>query len=227
MFTCPTDEIHSLYLDNELPQNYVESYEAHIASCDKCRARLEKLKLLHEAFSSDASDITPDKEFLDKSYERLMLKMKYSKNAGRSYKRMSRGWKIAIPAIAAAAVLATVIPIGINSGNRGVRTMSATSSLYSQMPSPVSEQLAEVSYGAENGFAFNNSMQSVLPTNVSNNTAVSSRDAATKLLKDLEVFPPKFEGESKTISIRITVPGDDDVPVTTEIELPLDVTGQQ
>ena len=46
------------------------------------------------------------------------------------------------------------------------------------------------------------------------------------MIKDVEVFRPKFDGESKTISIRITVPGDDDVPVTTEIEVPLDVTGQ-
>ena len=40
MFTCPTNEIHSLYLDNELPQNYVAEYEAHIVSCEKCKAAL-------------------------------------------------------------------------------------------------------------------------------------------------------------------------------------------
>ena len=34
MSTCPTKEIHSLYLDNELPQNHKEEYEAHIAGCE-------------------------------------------------------------------------------------------------------------------------------------------------------------------------------------------------
>ena len=28
MFTCPEDDIHSIYLDNELPPNFVAEYEA-------------------------------------------------------------------------------------------------------------------------------------------------------------------------------------------------------
>ena len=40
MFTCPTNEIHSLYLDKELPQNYIAEYEAHIANCEKCKATM-------------------------------------------------------------------------------------------------------------------------------------------------------------------------------------------
>lgn len=221
MYTCPTNEIHSLYLDNELPQNHKEQYEAHIASCEKCKASLEKLRAIREVFAKDAAAITPDEKFMDASFDRLMLKMKYSKTAGRVYKPVNRAWKIAIPAIAAAAVLALVIPIGLGSGRRGVKTMSATSSIYSQVPAQVSEQLTSVSMGGENGFAFSEGIQDSFVTNVSNTSG-----AASKLIKDVEVFRPKFEGDSKTISIRITVPGDDDVPVTTEIEVPLDVTGQ-
>ena len=221
MYTCPTNEIHSLYLDNELPQNHKEQYEAHIASCEKCKASLEKLRAIREVFAKDAAAITPDEKFMDASFDRLMLKMKYSKTAGRVYKPVNRAWKIAIPAIAAAAVLALVIPIGLGSGRRGVKTMSATSSIYSQVPAQVSEQLTSVSMGGENGFVFSEGIQDSFVTNVSNTSG-----AASKLIKDVEVFRPKFEGDSKTISIRITVPGDDDVPVTTEIEVPLDVTGQ-
>lgn len=221
MYTCPTNEIHSLYLDNELPQNHKEQYETHIASCEKCKASLEKLRAIREVFAKDAAAITPDEKFMDASFDRLMLKMKYSKTAGRVYKPVNRAWKIAIPAIAAAAVLALVIPIGLGSGRRGVKTMSATSSIYSQVPAQVSEQLTSVSMGGENGFAFSEGIQDSFVTNVSNTSG-----AASKLIKDVEVFRPKFEGDSKTISIRITVPGDDDVPVTTEIEVPLDVTGQ-
>ncbi len=226
MYTCPTNEIHSLYLDNELPQNHKEQYEAHIASCEKCKAALEKLRTVREVFAKDSAAITPDEKFMNASFDRLMLKMKYSKTTLRSggmgrMNNRSRVWKIAVPALAAAAVLALVIPIGLGSGRRGVKTMSATSSVYSQVPPQVSEQLTSVSMGGENGFAFTEGMQDSFVTNVSNTS-----DAASRLIKDVEVFRPKFEGDSKTISIRITVPGDDDVPVTTEIEVPLDVTGQ-
>ena len=225
MSTCPTKEIHSLYLDNELPQTHKEQYEAHIAACDKCRAEYEKLRAVRAVFEKDAQAVSPDKAFLDASYERLMLKMKYSKNVGHtaSHRVSSRTWKIAIPAIAAAAVLALAIPLRFAVGRANVKTMSATSSLYSQVPSQVSEQVSNVAFNGEGSFGFDEGIQSILPsvTNVGNSSV-----AASKLIQDVEVFRPNFDEEKKTISIRITIPGNDDVPVTTEIEVPLDVTGQ-
>ena len=223
MSTCPTKEIHSLYLDNELPQNHKEQYEAHIASCPACKAQLEKLRAVRDVLKADADVISPDKKFMDESYERLMLKMKYSKNAGHSsYSRANLcSWKVIVPAAAAVAVLALAIPLRLATGRAGVKTMSATSSIYSQVPSQVSEQLENVAFAGENVFGFNTTSQDARITNVSN-----SSTAASKLIQDVEVFRPKFDGEEKTISIRITVPGNDDVPVTTEIEVPLDVTGQ-
>ena len=223
MYTCPTNEIHSLYLDNELPQNYVEQYEAHIAACDSCKAQLERLRAVRGIFSADADAISPDKKFLDKSYERLMLKMKYSKNTGHAnYSKVNlRSWKIIVPAVAAVAVLALAIPLRLAIGRSGAKTMTATSSIYSQVPSQVVDQLENVAFNGESIFGLNASGQDSRITNVSNSSA-----AASKLIQDVEVFRPKFEEEEKTISIRITIPGNDDVPVTTEIEVPLDVTGQ-
>ncbi len=225
MSTCPTKEIHSLYLDNELPQNHKEQYEAHIAGCEKCRAELEKLRAVRDVFKGDADSISPDKKFMDESYDRLLLKMKYSKHAGHThYSKVNvRSWKIIVPAAAAVAILALAIPLKLATGRAGVKTMSATSSIYSQVPSQVTEQLSSVAFGGENSFdnAFGLSQDSLV-TNVSN----KQRGAASKLIKDVEVFRPNFDGEQKTISIRITIPGNDDVPVTTEIEVPLDVTGQ-
>ena len=225
MSTCPTKEIHSLYLDNERPQSHKEQYEAHLAACDKCRAEYEKMRAVRGVFQKDSDLISLDKKFMDASYERLMLKMKYSKNTGHSSapKVSSRTWKIIVPAAAAIAILALAIPLKLAVGKAGVKTMSATSSLYSQVPSQVSEQLSSVDFGG---------IQSVLPangfdgqearvTNVSNPS-----DAALQLIRDVEVFRPDLEGDQKTIRIKISVPGYDDVPVTTEIEVPLDVTGQ-
>lgn len=227
MSTCPTKEIHSLYLDNELPQKHKEEYEAHIASCEKCRAELEKLRAVGDLFKADAASVSPDKAFMDASYERLMLKMKYSKNAGHTgYSKTNlRSWKIIVPVAAAVAILALAIPLKLATGRAGVKTMSATSSIYSQVPSQVTEHLSSVAFGADNAFASNRAFgltQDSLVTNVSNKGG-----AASKLIKDVEVFRPNFDAEQKTISIRITIPGNDDVPVTTEIEVPLDVTGQE
>ena len=224
MSTCPTKEIHSLYLDNELSQNHKEQYEAHIAACESCKAQLEKLRAVRAVFQKDSELISPDKKFVDESYERLMLKMKYSKNSGRvNFSRVNlRSWKVIVPAAAAVAVLALAIPLKLATGRAGVKTMSATSSIYTQMPSQVSEQLENVAFAGENIFGFNaNNIQDARVTNVSNPSG-----AASKLIQDVEVFRPKFDGDEKTISIRITIPGNDDVPVTTEIEVPLDVTGQ-
>ena len=44
MYSCPTDDIHSVYIDNELPQNYVSDYENHLKVCPKCSAKVEQLK---------------------------------------------------------------------------------------------------------------------------------------------------------------------------------------
>ena len=198
MSTCPTKEIHSLYLDNELPQNHKEQYEAHLAACDKCRAEFEKLRAVRAVFQKDIEAVAPDKAFLDASYERLMLKMKYSKNTGHTVapKISSRTWKIAIPAIAAAAVLALALPLSFAVRRANVKTMSATSSLYSQIPSQVTEQVENVAFGGQNVFGLNATNQDSLVTNVGN-----SGTAASQLIKDVEVFRPAFDDPSRAVHI--------------------------
>jgi hypothetical protein len=44
-----------------------------------------------------------------------------------------------------------------------------------------------------------------------------------QLIKDVDVFRPAFS-EDKTISIRITIPGIGQVPVTAEVKLPVNVS---
>lgn len=42
MYTCPTDDIHSIYLDGELPDIYRKEYEAHIKTCSECEKKIAK-----------------------------------------------------------------------------------------------------------------------------------------------------------------------------------------
>lgn len=240
MSTCPTSELHTLYLDKEMPQAYLAEYEEHIKSCEKCQKELGKLKKLNALFAEDAADITPSKDFLDQSYERLMVKMNYSKTTKKAPSFASRSFKYVIPVVAAAAVFAFAVPVGINALRGGsVKTLTATSSIYSQVPSQVSSQISNVALASEKGMIISGNLtQPVIPYSSFETTAENSyvstvsntANSETKLIKEVDVFRPTFEGEipsgEKTISIRITIPGSDNVPVTAEIAVPLDVTGQ-
>ena len=81
MSTCPEKDIHSIYLDNELPAAYVAEYEAHIAECPKCRAQLEKLRMMHRVFSQDSKSMELSKRDLDDSFNRLQARLSYSRHA--------------------------------------------------------------------------------------------------------------------------------------------------
>ena len=48
MYSCPTDDIHSIYLDKELPFEYQKLYEEHIRGCPECSRKLERMKKIKE-----------------------------------------------------------------------------------------------------------------------------------------------------------------------------------
>ena len=79
MSFCPSNDIHSIYLDNELPLEFKAEYEKHVENCPACKAKLEKLRELNSVFEMDAKAITPDSHYMDESFERLKIKMSYSK----------------------------------------------------------------------------------------------------------------------------------------------------
>ena len=118
MFHCPENDIHSIYLDGELPQNFVKDYEAHLASCDKCRAKLEKLKKIHAAFAADSKSLDVDQAVKAQSFERLQSRMRFSKvvKASEPNKNIVRLGQFVPLAAAAAAVFALVLPVRMKAG---------------------------------------------------------------------------------------------------------------
>ncbi|MBR6152803.1 MAG: zf-HC2 domain-containing protein [Treponema sp.] len=80
MSTCPEKDIHSIYLDNELPAAYVAEYEAHIAACPECKAKLEKLRMMHKVFSQDSKSMELSQRDLDDSFNRLQARLSYSRH---------------------------------------------------------------------------------------------------------------------------------------------------
>ena len=103
MYTCPTDDIHSIYLDGELPDIYLKEYEAHVKTCSECAKKLQKLQKLRSLFKSDSEMLTPDKIAMDESFKRLNTKLHYSKNTTYVYKVSKNAVFGSIAAAAAAA----------------------------------------------------------------------------------------------------------------------------
>ncbi len=113
MYTCPTDDIHSIYLDGELPDIYLKEYEAHIKTCSKCEKKLQKLQTLQNLFKSDSRMLTPDKIDMEESFKRLNTKLHYSKNTTYVYK-VSKNAVFGSIAAAAAAIFIIASPFREN-----------------------------------------------------------------------------------------------------------------
>lgn len=224
MSFCPTKDIHSIYLDNEMPEIYKAEYESHVATCKKCQQELNKIKVLHTLLSSDADVVTPDSHYAEQSFERLQLKMRYSNSTKKSNDQNKFQIKYAVSAMAAAAIFALIIPVRFLNNNVQ-KTNAITTNISSAVP------LANnVSFnGGRSRVISGNIHESIIPSAYKGNASlvrnVSSypNSVEKQLIKDVDVFRPAFS-EDKTISIRITIPGIGQVPVTAEVKLPVNVS---
>ena len=140
MFHCPENDIHSIYLDGELPENFVKDYEEHVASCDKCRAKLEKLKAVRAVFAADSKSLDVDAVFKAQSFERLQSRLRFSRvvKASEPNKNIVR-MKTFVPlaAAAAAVIFAFFVPIRMNGAGavKGVdESVLAVSNIKAQKP---------------------------------------------------------------------------------------------
>ena len=236
MSFCPSKDIHSVYLDNELPEIYKAEYESHIASCPKCKAELEKIKGLRSLLASDSDSLNLSSDFLDKSYERLMIKMSYAKNTGKKSdgKINLRTITYAASGIAAAALLAIVLPVRAASVKSD--SLASTAAIASLNQAAVSNVATSFTPPANN-VSFNSGNDMVISGNISESVLsrnhgprqahaqiqnVSANANPGKIIRGVEVLRPDFEHD-ETISIKITLPGVDSLPVTAEIQLPAEV----
>ena len=190
MYSCPTDDIHSIYFDGELPLSYARDYEEHLKNCKTCSEKLDKFKKMKELFKADEKSITPDSQFLDESYKRLMTKMSYSKNT-----RFVHEWpvsKIVTGVAAAAAVLvAVILPVKLLPS----KSASASSVNVAQLVPVERPQTTSIS-----------NKNIVINGNINDNLAQTVSTGALKntSLADVDVFRPDFHDSN---TIKITVPG--------------------
>lgn len=220
MSFCLSKDIHSIYLDKELPENYKLEYEEHVKNCPECQKELNKLKLIHDALKSDSDSIKLDDDFLEKSYERLQIKMAYKNNVTKARRTSNVNIKYGLTAVAAAALFALVIPVSLNSNKKNsVTTQPALASV-----SSVSQISNSTSAIAANNVSINSGRNvlvsgNMLDTVIRPEAGIDNGKTLVKKAKDVEVLRPELEDE--TISIRISVPGLGEIPVVTEINLPM------
>lgn len=237
MSFCPSKDIHSVYLDNELPEVYKAEYEAHIAVCKKCAKELEILKALRSELKADAKAITPDSHFMDESFNRLMTKMSYSKNVKKAYPSESKKIKhylYPLSAVAAAAVFAFILPFGLNSKqtssvvNQAAYTPLVSSISGAQTINPTGGIKAIGSTKANN-VAYDSGKIMTVSGNIqranfsSNNQTQPENGEITTAVKYASILRPDIFEEEDAISIRITVPGMNNSPIVTEMTLPMNV----
>ena len=218
MSFCPSKDIHSVYLDGELPENYKAEYELHISHCEKCRKELESLKAVRALFKADSDSIKLDDKFMDESFQRLQIKMAYSRNIGKvPEKSPFKVISYVASGVAAAAVLALVLPLGLKSNKAS--TEASTVSAVPLIKTVSSNTVNNVSYDSGRSVAISGNIQDVV---LSSEKQRKNSSSFTKNVSDVDVLRPDFQDEA--ISIKITVPGMGDIPVTTEINLPVDMT---
>lgn len=207
MYSCPTDDIHSIYLDNELPLNFLKEYETHIESCPKCKAKLEALRKIKNVFKQDSKTIQIDNQFMEQSFERLQTKLRYSKNTVkiREFPISEKTLRWGMTA-AAAVIIAAVLPITVSNATKANSAQNTNIASITPVTRPQSEPI-------------NQSV--VIKGNLYNNFAqtVGTRSVLNSALTNVDVLRPDFD--DKKIHINITVPGiDDKNQQTIEINLP-------
>jgi len=228
MSFCPSKDIHSVYLDGELPENYKAEYELHISHCEKCRKELEQLKALHSLFKADSDSLNLDQHFMDESFQRLQIKMAYSRNVGKlPQKSPFKVISYVASGIAAAAVLALVLPVGFKANKADAAQNPAVSSLI-QSVNPVSAvPITAVSANttSANNVGFDSGRSMVVSGNIKDVVLSSEKQRKNKSfvknVNDVDVLRPDFQDEA--INIKITVPGMGDFPMTTEINVPMEL----
>ena len=234
MSFCPSDDIHSIYIDNELPDDYKKQYEAHVNNCPDCQRKLSLLKGVSALLRQDAASVCPDRHYIDESFDRLQIKMSYRKNSFENNKKHKYNFGYLIGA-AAAIVVALIVPVRLANVQKNQNNsiyyvnpamVSVPNGSIAQVPvnSVISSKLAGKS-SFVNNVAFDSGKSVVFSGNIHDNVFSSdSQNNPQSFARDVvnaAVLKPELEDNS--ISIRITIPGVGQIPVTTEITFPLDV----
>lgn len=195
MSTCPSNDIHSVYLDGELPPEFKAKYEEHLASCKKCQKIMESLKRSHDFLQNDANDVPPLP--MSESFERLQSRMRYARIAKTVYIFPKCNLKYAA-GIAAIALFAFVFPARLT---RTPQTISSFSPLARNLYPPLEKTTAVLNGTIDENVILDNT-QNASQNSLYRTSAVQDffYDLARPVdveLPDVDVFRPNFTNQNQ------------------------------
>ena len=197
MSTCPDLDLYSVYLDNELPEQYKESLESHLAECSECRKKFEKMKAMHEILTSDSSQIVISDKALENSFEKLQARRSYNKYIKNKNRRNDIFFRRVLPAMAAALVIALVLPIRMLGGDTTIQ--QPTLKTYTALP----EMAHNTGITMDKSF-----IKSVVSSSASDNSlqkAIINTDLTSALQNQILTSIDIFGSDIKTNKIQITI----------------------
>lgn len=208
MSTSLDKDLHSVYLDGELPEDFVSRYEEELSHDEKAETELEKMRLIHNLLKEDADSKNVDKNFADASFERLMTKMSYAKNVRKAEKPsfVVPITKYAASFAAAAAVFAVVfVPVynrGIASAKSSDKQVAAIEITNNSDIKPISEKQIVVD---------ENLKQTDLSSRIAVASAKAENQVQSEILSDSNDEPTEGAAanriEQKTIQASALVSG--------------------
>ncbi|MCR5723896.1 MAG: hypothetical protein K6G80_02265 [Treponema sp.] len=144
MSGCPKKDIHSVYVDGELPLTFRAEYESHVASCQTCKAILEKLKAQRKLFAEDNAAASVDGVYLAQSFERLQTKLHYADTVQKAAPQKNiisfPGARWAVSAACAAAVFACIFTPAYLRSRTGATGFSELKAIASAELKPLTEK---------------------------------------------------------------------------------------
>lgn len=219
-------DLHSVYIDNELPPAYIDKYESLVKADAECAAEQSKMKHLHDLLREDAADITVDDTFLEESFARLQTKMKYHKTVSQTEAAKPKVYqftKWGISFAAAAAVFALVFtPMYLRST---AKNQTATvSAIANTKIKPIAQNDITVDGNLDRSALSSIAVNGSPIQGATMTSTASPRTRAIELndsLTSIDVFRPASANADNGLSIRIQISPMHDMRGEEEVVIPL------
>ena len=200
MSTSLEKDLHSVYIDGELPESFVSQYENLVSASEKEKEALAKMQKLHSILQEDSTEKTVSEAFMNASFERLQTKMRYAQHvtfANEQKSFITPFAKYAASFAAAAAVFALVfIPVHYNSLSHAKETAVAAISIMKQNRiEPIAKNDVVV-----DGNLKKEDLSKGIAVNTASTQAVAKADASASAQNDAEPSDEALPVEQKSIN---------------------------
>lgn len=223
MSTCPDYDMHSVYLDGELPQKYVLDYESHLTSCQRCRDDFIKIQKLSTILKEGAKEKELSSQELEDGFARLQTKLHYQKTIKDTQPQSIRKFTWVVPTVAAAALaFALILPMD---------TPSPISATTKEQPISIAASALTGGLSVAPSVNYNTArflQDSVIAEENFNNIQAVSL-SRNETISPMDFFRPSFD-KPENISIKMTLSNLSSIPVqgstTVPIQMYITISGE-